>query len=64
MEKEIVMQLMGEKGATKRYMLSQKWLQKWDGIMDGQHNIVESNIKNLAMSLMNEQQEIIQKFID
>jgi hypothetical protein len=45
-------------------MLSQKWLQKWDKIMDGSQNIVESNIKNLSMNLMNDQQEIVQKFID
>jgi len=32
--------------------------------MDSQNPIVESNIKNLALTLMNEQSEIVEKYID
>ena len=32
--------------------------------MDSQNPIVESNIKNLALTLMNEQSEIVSKYID
>jgi len=53
MEREIVMQLMSDdlnkkERLSRRYIISQKWFEKWDTIMNGENNIVESNIKNLS----------------
>jgi hypothetical protein len=54
LEKEILFSLMAEKGHSKRYMISQKWFRKWEGVMDSHNPIVESNIKNLSLNFMNE----------
>jgi len=47
-EKEAIYDMMNEKGNSKRYLISQKWLLKWDQTMNSPNPLVESNIKNLA----------------